>query len=186
MGDGYGNNRNEPNHPPPMAAQYERGIKMSYREFNYTNDRYMIFRTIETYSRTASGKNWKSKPDETKNEIIPPEYYTNYITAIPFFNNWGDGAYCRAKHSYNAPGYLPTTIITVSPFQETKKVARFWFYSIEIMELNAGWREKEIIKAARRFNVEYIDGAKMIHLYTNETGVTASGIFDCKSHQWRG
>lgn len=59
-----------------------------YRKFEYTNENYLIFRTIETFSRTASGKSWKSRPDEVENEIVPPKYYENYVTAIPFFNNF--------------------------------------------------------------------------------------------------
>lgn len=157
-----------------------------YRNFEYTNENYLIFRTIETFSRTASGKSWKSKPDEIENEIIKPEHYTNYITAIPFFNNWGDGAYCRAAFTYNAPGYLPTTVTTVSPYRTTKKVACFWFFKKETLLLSAGWREREIIEKARRFAVEYVDGSKMIHFYTDETGVTASGIFDTRRNKWRG
>lgn len=96
-----------------------------YRKFEYTNENYLIFRTIETFSRTASGKSWKSRPDEVENEIVPPKHYENYVTAIPFFNNFGDGASCRAAFSYNAPGYLPTRITTVSPFRETKKSCLF-------------------------------------------------------------
>ena len=92
-----------------------------YRKFEYTDENYLIFRTIETFSRTASGKSWKSRPDEVENEIVPPKHYENYVTAIPFFNNFGDGASCRAAFSYNAPGYLPTRITTISPFRETKK-----------------------------------------------------------------
>lgn len=161
-------------------------MKNDYRKFSYTNENYLIFRTIETFSRTASGKSWKSKPDTVENEIVPPEYYTNYITAIPFFNNWGDGAYCRAAFSYNAPGYLPTTVTTVSPFNKTKKVARFWFFKKETLLLTAGWREKEIVKNAKRFRVEYEDGAKMIYFFTDENGVTASGIFDTMRNKWRG
>lgn len=161
-------------------------MSYDYRKFTYTNENYLIFRTIETFERTASGKSWKSKPDEVENNIIPPKHYTNYITAVPFFNNFGDGAYCRAAWSYNAPGYLPTTVTTVSPFKQTKKVARFWFFKIDTLLINAGWREKEIVKNAKRFEVEYIDGRKLIHFYTDDTGVTASGIFDTKSNMWRG
>ena len=63
-------------------------MKRDYRNFEYTNDNYLIFRTIETFSRTTSGKSWKNKPDKVENEIIKPEHYTNYVTTIPFFNNW--------------------------------------------------------------------------------------------------
>lgn len=156
---------------------------MDYRKFKYDNSNYLIFRTIEKYSRTVSGKSWKSKPDEIENEIISPEYYQNYITSIPFFNNFGYGAYCRAAFSYNEPGYLPTTVITVSPFQDTKIIAQFWFFRKDTLLLNAGYREREIIEKADHFRVEYVDGAKMIYFYTGEN---ESGIFDTKRKIWRG
>lgn len=160
-------------------------MKTNYRNFTYTNENYLIFRTIETYSRTTSGKSWKSKPDDVESEIVPPKYYENYITAIPFFNNFGDGAYCRAAWSYNAPGYLPTTVTSVSPFKQTKKIACFWFFRKETLLLNAGWREKEIVENAKRFSVEYIDGHKLITFYTDSNGVTSSGTFDAKTNEWR-
>lgn len=156
--------------------------RKEYEKFSYTNNGYLILRTIETYSRTASGKSWKSKPDTIENEIVPPEHYTNYITAIPFFNNWGDGAYCRAAFSYNAPGYLPTTVTTVSPYQQTKKIAHFSFISKNILLINAGWREKEIVNTCKRFERE----KNLITFITDDTGVTASGIFDTKTNNWRG
>lgn len=161
-------------------------MKNKYLDFEYTNENYLIFRTIETYSRTASGKSWKNKPDSIENEIVPPQYYTNYITSIPFFNGFGDGASCRAAWSYNAPGYLPTRITAVSPFGITKKIAVFWFIKKDTLLINAGYREKEIIQNAKRFLVEYIDGSKMIHFYTDSTDSTASGIFDTRRNIWRG
>lgn len=161
-------------------------MKNKYLDFEYTNENYLIFCTIETYSRTASGKSWKSKPDSVENEIVPPQHYTNYITSIPFFNRFGDGASCRAAWSYNAPGYLPTRITAVSPFRITKKIAVFWFIKKDTLLINAGYREKEIIQNAKRFSVEYIDGSKMIHFYTDSTDSTASGIFDTRRNIWRG
>lgn len=98
-----------------------------YRKFNYTNDSYLISCTIEKYERTRSGKCWKSKPFGVDTQIVSPEYYTNYIKSIPFFDNFGNGAYCRAEHTYNKNGYLPTKVISVSPGQTEKHVAKFVF-----------------------------------------------------------
>ena len=98
---------------------------MDYKKFKFTDDRYLITCTTETYSRTASGKNWKSKPDSVKTEVVDAEFYTNYITSIPFFDCFGFGAYCKAEQGYTVAGYLPTKIISVSPFHEVKKVTRF-------------------------------------------------------------
>ena len=157
-----------------------------YRNFEYTDDDYLIFRTIETFGRTTSGKSWKSRPDEVENEIVPPKYYENYVTSIPFFNNFGDGASCRAKFTYNAPGYLPTRITTISPFQETKKVAYFWFFKKETLLSNTGYREKFIVENAKNFQVKYEDGAEMIYFYTDKDGDMSSGIYDTRRNIWRG
>ena len=157
-----------------------------YDEFSYTNNGYLILRSIETYSRTASGKSWKSKPDTVENEIVPPEHYTNYITSIPFFNNWGDGAYCRAAFSYNAPGYLPTTVTSVLPFQQTKKIAHFSFISKSTMLINAGYREKDIVERAKTYTRENAAGKDLIELITayDETGHADSATYEKHSNKW--
>lgn len=157
-----------------------------YDAFNYTDENYLIFCTIETFSRTASGKSWKRKADSTENEIVTPKRYTNYITSVPFFNNFGDGASCRAMFSYNMPGYLPTTVTTVGPFRETKKIARFWFFKKDTLLINAGCREKEIMETAKYFKFEYVDKGKLIYFYTDENADRASGIFDTRRNSWKG
>lgn len=159
---------------------------MDYRKFSFTNENYLILKTATTYTRTESKKGWKANPENIEQEIVSPSHYTNYVTAIPFFNNFGFGAYCRAKYTYNAPGYLPTIITTVSPGQDTKIITTFEFVEIDKLKINAGWRENEIIKTAKRFAIEFADGARMIYFYTDSNGDTAQGIFDTKRNQWRG
>lgn len=97
---------------------------MNYRQFSFTDARYIITHTRQTYERTESGKSWKSKPVEEYSKIIKPEYYTNFVTSIPFFNNLGT---CRAQHSYTIAGYLPTVITSVSPDRQTKHIDSFRF-----------------------------------------------------------
>ena len=98
-----------------------------YNKFQFTDDSYIITKTVSKYKRTASGKCWKSKPEYVEEEIVSAEHYTNYIQSIPFFNDYGNGAYCRAEHNYTYAGYIPTKITSVSPFQEVKLVAEFKF-----------------------------------------------------------
>lgn len=162
-------------------------MKHNYYNFKFTNESYLILRSIARYTKTDSGKSWKTKPDEVKNEIVSSENYTNYITSIPFFNNWGDGAYCRAAYTYNAPGYLPTTVTTVSPFRTEKQVACFWFIKKSDLLKNAGWRETEIVKNAKSFSHEWITNRGYIYtFYTNSDGVTSSGIYEENTKLWRG
>jgi hypothetical protein len=102
---------------------------MNYQKFKFTDSSYIITKTVETYGRTDSGKTWKNRPDEITTENVSPEHYTNYITAVPFFDNFGGGAYCRAVNNYTVAGFLPVRVVTVSPDQQIKKVAVFSFKS---------------------------------------------------------
>ncbi len=122
----------------------------NYRNFKFDqNNHYLIMVTIETYNRTESGKNWKNKPDKIQQQIYKDKNYTNYISSIPFFNNFGYGSYCRGYKSYTAAGYLVTRVISVNPGSSVKKVAYFRFISKDILKLNAGYRENDIIDNAR-------------------------------------
>lgn len=100
---------------------------MDYRKFEFTDDCFSIELTTEFYTRTASGKSWKSKPYKVEHEAVEPQFYTNYITTIPFFNSYGDGASCRASWNHTLAGYLPTTVTTISIYREEKIVAHFTF-----------------------------------------------------------
>lgn len=100
---------------------------MNYRNFYFAKENYVILATIKTFVRTKSGKSWKSKPESIEKKIFEAKNYENYITSIPFFNSFGSGAYCRGYNSYTTAGYLPTKVVTVSPFRETKKITTFIF-----------------------------------------------------------
>lgn len=75
------------------------------------------------YSRTPSGKSWKSSPDTTETREIPAEHYYNYFDAVPFFRSLGGSE--TVRRSYTAYGYIPTTLISISPDRETKVVRHF-------------------------------------------------------------
>ena len=98
---------------------------MKYGNFNRNMDGYTVTQILETYHRTSSGKVWKSKPETVKTEVIDSRQYNNYIQSIDFFRNFPNGASCRAEHGYTYAGYIPIRVTTVSPYQETKIVARF-------------------------------------------------------------
>lgn len=160
----------------------------NYRDFSFTDQQWLILRERKTYSRTASGKCWRPRPDETERNIFNATQYTNFITAIPFFNNWGDGAYCRAQHSYEPAGYLPTTVITVGPGRETKHVDTFRFLYLPDMRRAAGFREKHIIEAAREWRVFPTAELKgwTIELITDpdEDGHRDSAVYDTFNLRW--
>ena len=164
---------------------------MNWGKFKFTDNRFIILQTLKTFSRTDSGKSWRSNPDKVENKVIPPEFYQNYVTAIPFFNNFFDHpeATCRAEQNYTHAGYLPTRITTISPFRETKVIAEFRFIPKEYLEESAGWREKEVLKNAKEFAEEVYRKDGGVHrrvefINPKESGVTHSATWDTYSRRW--
>jgi hypothetical protein len=87
-----------------------------------------ITRECAVYSRTASGKGWKSKPDTVTRETVDTEFYNRFIRSIDFFDSFRDvGGHCRAERGYTFAGYIPVKVVTVSPYQELKQVDTFTF-----------------------------------------------------------
>ena len=109
--------------------------------FLFTDDRFLIL-----FEKKKEDK-WELK---TEREVVTPEFYTNYITAVPFFNNFGDGASCKVKESYTPAGKLPATVVTIAPGKETKIVTNFVLLSKREMKKSAGYKEKEILTHAER------------------------------------
>ena len=159
----------------------------NYRDFSFTDQQWLILRQRKTYSRTASGKCWRSRPDEVERNIFNATQYTNFITSIPFFNNWGDGAYCRAQHDYTPAGYLPTTVITVGPGRETKHVDTFRFLYLPDMRRAAGFREKHVIEAAREwrfFPSDELRGAYELITDPDKDGHRDSAVYETSFDRW--
>ena len=157
----------------------------AYANFKfYSGNRYMIFVSIDTFSRTDSGKSWKVKPDATDHYIYNDERYTNYVSAIPFFNNFGGGAYCRAHNGYTVAGYLPYEVVTVSPAREIKKVARFTFIHRSDLEKKSGFRERDIIDRAITWQY-FTDDKKHIELFTGKKeGEIKTAVFNRLTYEW--
>lgn len=162
----------------------------NWKKFKFEDNGYIILRTITEYSMTESGKSWRKRPDVVKREVISAEFYTNYVTAIPFFNNFGDGAYCRGKRGYTCAGYLPTEIVTVGPNMCKKVVAEFDFINKTPMAESAGWREREVMEKAKHWSMEiYSDWSRNLYgrritFHTDDDGVTASATWDTGLRRW--
>ena len=164
-------------------------MKNLYKNFKfYSGNRYMILATLETYTRTKSGKSWKTKPDEIERRVCDDEFYTNYVSAIPFYNTFfGYGATCRACRAYTEAGYLPVTVTTISPGREIKKVARFVFIHKRELEKTAGYREQAIIDAARRwqrFNAESWRYIEFIAPAAEKDDPEKTAVFDRVNKVW--
>lgn len=147
----------------------------------YSGNRYMILVTIETFSRTDSGASWKSKPDTVERYLYDDERYTNYVSATPFFNRWGDGASSRATYGYTVAGYLPIRISTVSPYRQTKKVAHFHFIHKSDLERKAGFREKAVIEGAKKWDCYNPGDTTYIEFIAGEN----SAVYDQIRKEWR-
>lgn len=98
---------------------------MDYKKFSFTDAGYIITRTACTYTRDAAG-NWNTKPDKVTREELTPKQYTYCITSVPFFKRWPGGS-CRVTRGHTDAGLLPVRVVTISPGQDTKIVARFQF-----------------------------------------------------------
>jgi len=155
---------------------------MNFRNFHfYSGGAYLILVSIETYTRTNSGKSWKSKPAEIDRRIYNDEQYTNYISSIPFFNNFGSGAYCRGHYGYTPAGYLPIEVNTVSPYREIKKRARFEFIHKRELEAAAGYRELGVINHAKTW--EFFDAYEKYRYITLQAGENTA-VFDRITYKW--
>ena len=88
---------------------------------------YIITMQKTVYVRTESGKSWKKKPVSVEKKVIDRRFYENYINSVHFFNNFGYGSSCRAYYGYTYAGYIPVSVVTISPFKEERHVVRFSF-----------------------------------------------------------
>lgn len=149
--------------------------------FLFEDDRFLILFEKETFEK-KEGK-WEL---ETEREVVTPEFYTNYITAVPFFNSFSDGASCKVKESYTPAGKIPTTIVTIAPGKETKIVTNFVFLSKREMEKLTGYREREILSNADHWKLLPEDNSQMLYLYATVNGEEKSAIYDINRKEWRG
>lgn len=164
--------------------------KSIYEHFGFHSSSWLILRTIETYSRTDSGASWRNKPDEVERNVVSDEHYSNYVSAIPFFNRWGDGASCRASWGYTGAGYLPTEIFTISPYRTTRKVARFRFVDRRDLERAAGFREREILgQSFLDFETSTVNGSdgrphRLLKLIAEIDKETRFAVYDETARRW--
>lgn len=82
---------------------------------------------ISEYSRTDSGKSWKSKPDEVVTESVTMD---NVIKAtaddtLSFFRRLG--GYEGLEKSYTSRGYLPWKLTSISPDRSIKRVREYTY-----------------------------------------------------------
>lgn len=101
---------------------------------------YLLTIITETYSRTESGKSWRSQPDTTETETMPwdvtPEYIGNVAQSgedkhrkitgtdtLKWFRRWGGAEH--AVRSYTPVGFIVTRLTSTNPDRTVRKVRRF-------------------------------------------------------------
>lgn len=98
---------------------------------------YMLTIITETYSRTESGKSWRSKPDKTTTETLPwgwrespdrrPGEDTHHLTTCADTLRWFRriGGSEHAVRSYTPVGFIVTRLTSTNPDRTVRKVRRF-------------------------------------------------------------
>lgn len=83
--------------------------------------------TEYTYSRTDSGKSWKSKPDTVENFVVSWEQYLDMTSpdTCRFFRRLGGSEFL--SRSYTKYGYLPVELISCNPSKDIRIVRVFDF-----------------------------------------------------------
>lgn len=93
---------------------------MNYKYFKFDNPAAVIIHTREKYLYTLGG--WKYQPDATHSAPVDAQFYTNFITSVPFFNS-------RVREAYTPFGRLPVELVTISPNGLTKYIDKFDFWT---------------------------------------------------------
>lgn len=79
----------------------------------------------EHYSRTESGKSWKSKPDETETRVITREQYERITCddTMQWFRRLGGSEY--PIRCYTSKGYLIVQLNSCNPDRTVKHIRHF-------------------------------------------------------------
>lgn len=97
-----------------------------YIGYHSIDDNAIIEKTKKVFSRTESGKNWKTKPDTTETEKITAREYFNLVNSVSFMNGFL-GGYARAEKGYTYYGYIPVKITLINPGRTEKHVETYKF-----------------------------------------------------------
>lgn len=104
---------------------------------------YVLTITKETYSRTESGKSWRTKPDETETESMPwdrrdlpqtsawqfarhgEEFHRNMTSdeTLRWFRRLGGSEY--AERNFTPVGFIVTRLVSSNPDRTVRVVRKF-------------------------------------------------------------
>lgn len=160
---------------------------MKYEKFTFSDANFIVLHKRTTYRKPEGRKTWPKEPTEIgSEEFCGGQKYQNFVTSIPFFNNFGGKAYCRASFDYTAAGYLPTEIVSVNPDATIKHIDRFSFvfFPMYYARLKAGFRERDVMN-----HCDYVDfrrdGEHFLATFRHADGEHAA-TFDAATREWVG
>ena len=84
---------------------------------------YKIELTEIRYSKTDSGKSWRTKADSEEVRVITFNEYFNFLSSVDFFKGLGGSE--RVEKGYCIAGYIPTKLTSISPTKDAKIVRKF-------------------------------------------------------------
>ena len=78
-----------------------------------------------TYSRTDSGKSWRSQPDEVETKTVSEEFHRNMTSddTLKFFRRLGGSE--TVTREYTAWGYIVCRVVSTNPDRTIKHVREF-------------------------------------------------------------
>lgn len=159
---------------------------MKYATFTFEDSNFIVLHKRTTYRKPEGRKTWPKEPTEIgTEEFCGGQKYQNFVTSVPFFNNFGGKAYCRASFDYTAAGYLPTEITTVNPDATVKHVDRFAFVFFPMYDArrSAGFRERDVMDHCDRVDLRR-DGEHFLATFYADDEHTAT--FDAATRKWVG
>ena len=71
----------------------------NYKNFVFTGGNNCRIEHTKSLYNTTPGGRFRNTPYKTITEIVTPEFYTNFVRSVTFFNNFGGGT-CRAYWAY--------------------------------------------------------------------------------------
>ena len=103
-----------------IFKNYEKELKnfnLSLSDLDNMGNNYIITLTQKTFEKLGR-KSFPIKPTEDLIDIIPAEYYVNYLISVSFFHD-------RIKKAYTFLGFIPVELACISPDKQTRIVRQF-------------------------------------------------------------
>ena len=148
------------------------------KNFKFTNNDFLILTESRFFKK--DGDKWVS---EIEREVITPDIYTGCVNTVPLCYEEMNYS-CKVKESYTPAGRLPTCILLTT--EDIKDLNNFVLLSKREMKKSAGYKEKEILTHAERWELLPEDNSQMLYLYATIDGEEKSAIYDINRKEWRG